>query len=106
MRLKGASRESLNCRIHYMWYRMPIGRDAVSEAKVTAVRSRMAAIRCAASLLARIGTRELDRALGNAICQQLEQVQEALEGREEPSPLSPLPSPHYTDSGNTPVRSC
>ncbi len=81
-----------------MWYRMPMGRDAVSEAKATAVRNRMAAMRCAASLIARIGTRELDRALGEAICKQLEQVEEALEGREEPSP-------HYTDSGNTPVRS-
>ena len=98
--------ENLNCRIHYMWYRMPMGRDAVSEAKVTAVRDRLAAIRCAASLTARIGTRELDRVLGKAICQQLEQVEEALGGREEPSPLSPLPSPLYTDSGNTPVRSC
>ncbi len=68
---------------------MPMGRDAVTEAKATAVRSRMAAIRCAASLLAWIGTRELDRALGKAICKQLEQVEEAL----------------YTDSGNTPVRS-
>ncbi len=66
-----------------MWYRMPMGRDAVSEANVTAVRFRMAAIRCAASLIARIGTRELDRALGKAICQQLEQVEEALVGREE-----------------------
>ena len=73
-----------------MWYRMPMGRDAVSEAKVTAVRNRTAAIRCAASLIVRIGTRELDRALGKAICKQLEQVEEAL----------------YTDSGNTPVRSC
>ncbi len=85
---------------------MPMGRDAVSEAKVAAVRNRMAAIRCAASLIARIGTRELDRALGKAICKQLEQVEEALEGREDPSPPTPLPSPHYTDSGNTPVRSC
>lgn len=75
-----------------MWYRMPMGRDAVSEAKVTAVRNRMAAIRCAARLIARIGTRELDRALGKAVCRQLEQLEEALEGREEPSPLSPLPS--------------
>ncbi len=66
-----------------MWYRMPMGRDAVSEAKVTAVRDCMAAIRCAASLIARIGTRELDRALGKAICQQLEQVERALVGREE-----------------------
>jgi len=86
-----------------MWYRMPMGRDAVSEAKAAAVRNRMAAIRCTARLIARIGTRELDRALGKAVCQQLKQVEEALEGREEPSPLSPLP--HYTDSGNTPVRS-
>ncbi len=85
---------------------MPMGRDALSEAKATAVRNRMAAIRCAASLIARIGTRELDRALGKAVCRQLEQLEEALEGREEPSPLSPLPSPLYTDSGNTPVRSC
>ncbi len=66
-----------------MWYRMPVGRDAVSEAKVTAVRDRMAATRCAASLIVRIGTRELDRALGEAICKQLEQVKEALVGREE-----------------------
>ncbi len=66
-----------------MWYRMPMGRDAVSEANVTAVRNRMAAIRCAASLIARIGTRELDRALGKVICQQLEQVEEALVGRNE-----------------------
>lgn len=71
---------------------MPMGRDAVSEAKVTAVRNRMAAIRCAARLIARIGTRELDRALGKAVCRQLEQLEEVLEGREEPSPLSPLPS--------------
>ncbi len=85
---------------------MPMGRDAVSEAKATAVRDRIAAIRCAASLIARIGTGELDRALGKAICKQLERVEEALLGREKPSPLSPLPSPHYTDSGNTPVRSC
>ncbi len=89
-----------------MWYRMPMGRDAVSEAKVAAVRNRMAAIRCTAGLIARTGTRELDRELGKAICKQLEQVEEALEGREEPSPLSPLPSPLYTDSGSTPVRSC
>ena len=73
-----------------MWYRMPMGRDAVSEAKAAAVRNRMAAIRCTARLIARIGTRELDRALGKAVCQQLKQVEEALEGREEPSPLSPL----------------
>ena len=71
---------------------MPMGRDAVSEANATAVRNRMAAVRCAASLIARIGTRELDRALGEAICKQLEQVEEALVGREEPSPLSLLPS--------------
>ena len=62
---------------------MPMGRDAVTEAKVTAVRNRMAAIRCAAALIARIGTRDLDRALGKAICKQLEQVEEALVGREE-----------------------
>ena len=72
-----------------MWYRMPMGRDAVNEANATAVRNRMAAIRCTASLIARIGTRELDRALGEAICKQLEQLEETL----------------YTDSGNTPVRS-
>ncbi len=73
---------------------MPMGRDAVSEARVTAVRNRMAAIRCAASLIARIGTRELDRALGKAICKQLEQVEEALLGEKSPlpSPLSPLPT--------------
>lgn len=84
--------EGLNCKIHYMWYRMPMGRDAVREAKAAAVRNRMAAIRCTARLIARIGTRELDRALGKAVCQQLEQVEEALEGREEPSPLSHLPT--------------
>ncbi len=82
----------MNCRIHYMWYRMPMGRDAVSEAKAAAVQNRMAAIRCTARLIARIGTRELDRALGKAVCQQLKQVEEALEGREDPSPLSPLPT--------------
>ncbi len=81
---------------------MQMGRDAVSEAKATAVRNRMAAIRCAASLIERIGTRELDRALGKAICKQLELVQEALGGEQRidgistsfplPSPLSPLPS--------------
>ena len=71
--------EGLNCKIHYMWYRMPMGRDAVSEAKAAAVRNRMAAIRCTARLIARIGTRELDRALGKAVCQQLKQVEEALE---------------------------
>ncbi|MCH8936468.1 MAG: hypothetical protein IIB90_12140 [Gemmatimonadetes bacterium] len=82
----------MNCKIHYMWYRMPMGRDAVREAKAAAVRNRMAAIRCTARLIARIGTRELDRALGKAVCQQLAQVEEALEGREEPSPLSHLPT--------------
>ena len=84
---------------------MPIGRDAVSEAKATAMRNRMAAIRCAASLIERIGTRELDQALGKAICKQLEQMEDALDLDVLPSPLSPLPSPLYTDSENTPVRS-
>jgi hypothetical protein len=60
-----------------MWYTMPSGRAAVRVAAAEEVQRRLAAIRCAATLIVRrCGPRE--RELGNAILDQLRRIERAV----------------------------